>query len=231
MPIQGGTAGGGGAVGSGVPTFASAVIALSPYLYWEMQDASGNAADSSGNSRTGTVGGTPTYHAAGPGPGALTQYGIQFGATGGAVSIATPNLQNNFSLIMCYYAVSLSSSRQIFASGGGGNQFTIGMTAANLYAVTVQGVAAEANSTIKLSENAWNMIVVVRDANIWKYYTNGQIDNLNAGNAAPGASQTGSLQAGGVTVIGDRMAHYAIVNSVLQAPDVSALWMRLKLGS
>lgn len=214
-----------------MPTFADAILALSPYLYWQMQDASGNAADASGNGRAGTVGGSPSYHAAGPGPGALTQYGIQFGGTGGAVSIATPNLQNNFSIVMCFYPVSLSSSRQIFASGGGGNQFTIGMTSGNLYSVTVQGVIAEANSTIKLSENAWNMIVVVRDNSIWKYYTNGQIDNLNAGNGAPGGSQSGNMQAGGVTVIGDRMAHYAIINSVLQAPDINALWQRLKLGA
>lgn len=43
-------------------SYISEVLADSPLVYWKLDDASGNAADSSGNSRTGTPAGTgPTY--------------------------------------------------------------------------------------------------------------------------------------------------------------------------
>lgn len=47
-------------------TYDSEVAADTPWGYWKQQDASGNLADSSGNARTATVTGSPTYAQAGP---------------------------------------------------------------------------------------------------------------------------------------------------------------------
>lgn len=50
---------------AGGDTFEEAVLALTPDAYWRLGESSGNAADSSGNSRTLTAGGTITYGEAG----------------------------------------------------------------------------------------------------------------------------------------------------------------------
>lgn len=47
-------------------TYDTEVAADSPWGYWKQEEASGNLVDSSGNSRTMTVTGTPTYAQAGP---------------------------------------------------------------------------------------------------------------------------------------------------------------------
>lgn len=52
--------------------FARQVMAETPDLYWVMNEASGNLADSSGNSHGGTATGSPVYGAAGPVANGLT---------------------------------------------------------------------------------------------------------------------------------------------------------------
>lgn len=56
-----------GTTAGGLPTISAAIMALSPYVYWKLDETSGTViADSSGNSRPGTLSGTVTLAQAGP---------------------------------------------------------------------------------------------------------------------------------------------------------------------
>ena len=64
-----------------VPSLATVILAQSPIGYWKLDEASGNFADSSGNSRTMTAAGSPTYQAAAIVPRETTKF-VYFDATG-----------------------------------------------------------------------------------------------------------------------------------------------------
>lgn len=230
---QTGTLSRGGVVLPDDPTpFRDSILALSPWMLWEMQHLNGNVPDASGNGRTGTAAGSPLYSQPGPGIGARTLYAVQGTTTSDRFFAASnPNLQNNFSIVVVFYPGSATASRNLFSSASGGNHITINTTASNNFFVVVQGVAGEANSANVLTVNRWHLIVVVRESNTWKYYLDGALDTANAGVAAPGAAQTGNLDTG-QTAVGDRLGPYAVLPSYVLSPsEISTLWTQLKLGA
>lgn len=182
------------------------MLADSPSALWKCQDASGNAVDSSGNSRDmTTTSGTPTYQVTGP---HSVDYGIQFNADGmsrTAVNTATNNLSYELwykinSLVAQSRMVTDNSARTLANTGGTNGYGLFTTSSGDGLFNTCGNVASQSTMLTTFSTGVWYHIVVVRDSGTWKYYVNGELDTQNAGTSTPNAI------IGGITKIGTTQA-------------------------
>lgn len=206
----------------GATQYSAEVLADTPKAFWKFQDASGSPVDASGNGLTlSTVTGTPIYQAAGP----MSDFSIQLDG-GENFQRATPvsTVQDNFTMETWVYPITVGAAgRTLMAndSTGSGVGWGIGITTDftfNYYAGNgIQG----APSTVALIANTWSHIVVLRRATIYEYYINGIVDQVNAGNTAPGVSD-GPSQVGAGNNLSARFAYPAIYESALSVDRIQA---------
>lgn len=166
--------------------YVAAVLADSPYLLWEMQDASGELQDTSGNSRPSTAhAGTPDYQQAGPmGDYSVHMTSNEFFSTNGAYALPQTD---NWTLEIWMYRVSDLVATYVWENGlAAGQGFSIFIDSTNHLVGLANNVALlTAGSIIPI--NTWKHVVIKRASTIWTYYINGVIDLANAGTTSPGS--------------------------------------------
>lgn len=127
-------------------TISADILALSPVLYWKLDEATGPAAsDSSGHSHPGVYGGPFTLHQPGPEP---DTFAAQFAST---ASVTCTNFPQPGSLP---WTVTYYCSRNVVATPAAGDEFVSGSRAATRGAFlriantpTYQGVAYTSSGT------------------------------------------------------------------------------------
>jgi microcystin-dependent protein len=197
------------------------VLADSPYLYWESQDASGHLADASGNSRDTTTESVLTYQVGGP---FFASLAIEKGNGGAAYRTSASAATNNFTAEFWLYLVSGGGgNRTIFANHNGGAGWDIYMPASNKFAVVVQSVGFMSQCAATLATATWYHVVVTRDSGTWKYYVNGAVDTSNAGTGAPSSASGGTIGIdSAASALDIRFAHVAYYESALSSARVAA---------
>lgn len=206
--------------------YASAVLADSPLAYWELQEASGNPQDSSGNGRhITTTSGTPDYRfATGP---CGDDFGIQLAGgemfSRSVVSTAT----NNVTIELWYKHVSSGANNQNMVyngnSGSNGWGIIMGSSSGPTYRGLCGGVALLGAGATALGTTNWHHLVINRDSgdsNRWKLYLDGAVDNSNAGTTNPSAP-AGNLGIG-TTSLQAIYAHVAVYGTALSAARILA---------
>jgi hypothetical protein len=176
---------------AGAGSYAAAVLADSPLAFWELQDASGNPADSSGNALDMTAHtGSPQYQQAGP----IADYSITFPGSGGVSRSTISAATNNVALELFLLPVlATSTSQTLFYNGNGGANGWGLLTnyAANNFRIVglLGGKGFLTQFPSALTSGQWYHVVMTRDAGTWKYYLNGALVNANAGTTAPNSPE------------------------------------------
>lgn len=165
--------------------YTTAVLADSPWVFFKLDEASGNPQDSSGNARHVTsTDGSYTYQQTGPFSGS---FGV-FPANSSQFNVGTPaapSATDNITAEMWLKAGSTVGTNNSFILGIG-NGWNVAVDTDLTFQVRIAtGATFLTNSTAALSTSAWKHIVCVRDSGTWKYYVNGTIDTANAGTTAP----------------------------------------------
>ncbi len=214
-------AGGGGAA----LTYVQQVTADSPTAWWKLDEASGNVADSSGNSQTlAPQGSAPTYHVAGPGTGAGTTFGCSFVAASSQAftkgSAAPLFLADVMTIEVWYKRSATQGATQGFIDKGASYGF--GMASDNTIQFSGGGQVLATSSGTLTDTASWHHIVVTKNGSTRKVYLDG-VDVTSLGTNATladggsdlflgwrGGYQTGSL------------SNVAMYTTALSAARVSA---------
>jgi hypothetical protein len=207
-------------------TYAQQVLADTPVGYWKMDEASGNAADSSGNAMTLTAQGTPTYRDTGPGTG-------NFGIT--LVSASTQyffraddnlfDLGDILTLEVWYKRSAVQGTTQTFICKGG-NTYHFGIDTANKPFFNKTDAAGILNATtLAITDTTtWHHVVYTKNGATSKMYVDGA-DTTGVVTNATLADNTNDLAVGakngGVTLDGT-LSHVAMYATALSAARVSA---------
>jgi hypothetical protein len=202
----------------------SAVLLDSPLAFWELQDASGNPVDSSGNGLDFTsVLGSPTYEAAGP----ISDFAIEFAGGQGTSRATISTVTDNFSIELFIYPVSVTNTSQTIFYNGNGASNGFGLltnyAASNFRLVAIcggVGFLAQFNTT--LSVNTWYHVVVVRESTVWTYYVNGAVDLANAGTTSPNTPSGGTTKINTDSSVHFSAAYVAYYETPLSAAEVAA---------
>jgi len=225
--------------------YVTAVLADSPAAFWELQDASGDPADSSGHGHNMTAVTGPLAYLD-PGPFG-SDYSIRFGDLAAATQASFDFSVNNISMEAWIQIVAAGSNfKGPFGNNAPSKGWDVDLTSTRHVTVVCQGVAIEASSVAALPEPtspakpylpilgvgggggiaAWTMVTVVRAAGTWKYYINGSLDTANAGTATPNAIDgTCTCGIANATGHGDqRFAYVSYYTSALSATQVAAHW-------
>lgn len=151
----------------------AAVLADSPRAFWQLQDASGNPVDSSGNSLDMTsVTGAPNYRQTGP----LGDFAIRLQSTvklNRTTQVST--VVDNFTMECWVKLVTSTDGRTLFGNGfsattGWGIQID---SDSKFRSEINDGAGSGVKSVNALSTTAWSHVVVLRRATNWEYYFNG----------------------------------------------------------
>lgn len=195
--------------------YVTEVLSDSPMAFYEMQEASGNPQDSSGNGwHITTSGGSPDYRQIGPMSGSYS-IRLPFLAYFSRATFSTA--VDNITVECWLQAVNVAAgvARGIWNNYGVNDARNAAINGwgffiadnAKLQSLR-QGIDYNAQSSAALSLPAygsnllpilgvgggnpttasWTHIVVTRDAGTWKYYVNGSVDTSNAGTGAPAAA-------------------------------------------
>jgi hypothetical protein len=147
-------------------SYSSEVLADSPWGYWKTDEASGSLADSSGNGRTMTVTGAPTYAQTGPDGASADAILWPSGSHYAQVSAGSTVNPAGFTLeAWVYLTASPTGTTQIIAQGDNatGTTFTeygLGITSAGLPFMYIHnGTARFCTGSTALSLNAWHHVV------------------------------------------------------------------------
>ncbi len=237
------------ATGITAPSLATEILADSPIGYWKLDEASGNFADSSGNSRTMTAAGSPSYQNSPIVPRETTKF-VYFDATGDkgtrsdtcGFSVPITGDWTVTCVMMCH--VSTANDITVFAISGSGElevnntqinarlsantQFPMGTfweSGAGTDQVTDSTLALAGNSAPRPAHYAW-----VKDgtANTVAFYINGILYQTSSYTTEP----TGGSGAGVISAIHDNgaastqnpafMAHVAVFNTALSQARIRA---------
>lgn len=201
--------------------YVAAVLASSPRAYWQMQEASGNPQDSSGNALHMTsISAGADYREPGP----IGAFAIRF--TGGeGVSRATiSTVVNNFTLEQWVQVQVVTGNDMGLCANGnlGANGWGVLIDTTRKFQYLAGGVALGANSALALTLSAWHHVAVVRRAGTWEYYVDGTVDTANAGTTAPNAPSGGTTAANGGSSLQAAYAHYAVYETALSAAAIAA---------
>jgi hypothetical protein len=203
--------------------YEAAVLADNPVAFWPLQDASGDLEDISGNNLPFTVHtGIDYQFSAGP-IADTTSIRIQGGEviSRDQISAATDNLTLEFWI---HPIDVLDVNQGMMANQQGGLAgYTVLLQGGTLkWRVVAQSVGFLNESAGAVVEDAWNYLVITRDAGTWKYYLNGVVDTANAGNANPGAPVGGTTLLNGANSITALYACAAFYDTALSAAQVAA---------
>jgi hypothetical protein len=190
------------------------IMADSPKVFWELQDASGNPQDSSGNGfHVTSVGGTPIYRY----PGLRDNRSLHFEA-GYSISRAVPSTaQTNITMEAVIHPTIVSAANQlVFYNGNSalnGWGLLIGSGGANFTIYGLLGGVAGLPNGPTLSAGPWYHVALRRNAsNFWDYIVNGVV--YATGSAAADDAATGSLTIGSASYQHD-VSHFALYETAL----------------
>ena len=202
--------------------YVAAVLADSPLGFYQLDETTGLAQDSSGNAAhmTATAGTTKGYRVEGPMPGAFGIYMI-----GGA----------SFSRAVLTTAVNnwtLEVWAKIVATGGDDTVLLNGVRASSGYSLDIidatkhlralyGGVAFQRTSTGAIVVNDWTHLAIVDRASALEYYVDGVLDSTGAETAAPNAPATKS-QIGSDAAVSCALSMAAFYNTPLTAARIAA---------
>lgn len=212
----------------------SAILALSPLLYWPMQEASGSCQDLSGNAKhaDGMNGSGITYQNSGPcSPSA--DYAIDYpGGRYAYRNTVLTTITNDLSIVVFYKYVAGSSSDTLLYNGNSGSNGWGIYIDSNKINVLLGGVTFLAQGTGSLA-SGWNMIGVRRSSAVsdqWKYYLNGAVDKANAGTNSPGTPSGVGLRIGPSSSLECQLAHAAVFGSALADSDFATIYAAASLA-
>lgn len=201
-------------------------MADSPRALWQMQDASGNPQDSSGNALHMTgVTGTPDYQQAGP----MSDFSINCAATehldrSSVASTAT----NNFTMELWIFPTSIASNGRIVFSNGGAsdNRWGILMDTNGTFAYMSNTNTTATRSSNACPLNTWSHIVVRRKdlgggSSQWRYLFNGALDGAAPSDVAP-TSIAGTVQVNAGASLAARYAYVAVYETALSDARILA---------
>lgn len=145
--------------------YSSAVLALNPALYWRMNDLSGSLFDSSGNARTGALGGTaPTYGVTGS---PVDNKALTFGGVGGRFeAVATEDLSTG--TIVAWMKTSTGSfgantmMAGRFGATNGTRMMALCLSTTGAPQLQINGTAANTVTDVaNRNDGSWHMVVGV----------------------------------------------------------------------
>jgi hypothetical protein len=141
------------------------VLADTPNGYWKLDEASGNLADSSGNSLTLTANGSPTYGGTGPGTGnkclTFVSTSSQY-LTASDPGSSPADLGNVFTL-ECWYKRSAVQNQYQYLFSKGVNTYALRIENDNKFHLDNQDNISVGSSTTTLTDTAsWHHMVCVR---------------------------------------------------------------------
>lgn len=203
----------------GASAYEAAVLADSPRVFYKLQDASGNPADSSGNGyNISSVTGTLDYHQTGP---AADAYSIRFGAgehadyTTGPVTTVT----DNFTVECVVKAVTVSSSGRNLFDNGDTTGWGIIIDTDRKFRSVINGTGQGVASANAVSTTSFSHLVVHRSAGQWRYYFNGSLDTDGAAGGTP-TTPTGNVKIGAGAGLDAYFAYCAVYQSALNATQI-----------
>lgn len=213
-------------------TYSAEVLADTPTVFLKMDEASGNLTDSSGNSHTATVTGSPTYHASGPGTG--VPYGITI-ASGAYFSIgdhADLDLGNGpFTIEVWVKRGTSSDNGDVLgkADGSATAGYIVNMSSTDYARLEDGSTSAHVypDSATYLNDTSWHHIVYTRaSATNAKCYVDG-VDRTDVGGAKTFTDNAQSFLVGrgysaGSSYAGATIAAVAIYKSELSSGRVAA---------
>lgn len=216
-----------------LPAYKNIILASSPKAYWKCDETSGNPVDSSGNGNDMTTStGTPVYRVK-RGPLTPNLNGIRLPG-GSSLSRSSPvsTVTNNFcfELWLCPEAVSANDMDVIYNGNAASNGWGLLIDGNMTIQVLMGGVDFIANSSTALTTQAWNHVVVARDATQWKYWINGALDGASLATTAPGAPSggiSGFREAASRQIV---VAHAAIYESVLTLAQIQTRYRAATRG-
>jgi hypothetical protein len=148
------------------------VLADTPILYWRLNDSSGAAADTSGNSHPGTYTGSPTLSAAGP----LNEGGtasVTFNGTSQYVTLAHTaalNVADVLTLECWYKGTASGTNRALIAKGTSSYYLDVEASKLTLIKAGVGNIVA---STVNVNDNLWHHCVATKNGSTVKLYVDG----------------------------------------------------------
>ncbi len=218
--------------------YADAVLADSPLGYWKLDEASGTTcADSSGNGRDLTYGGSPNFRNSGPPIVGGTSYAVGLDGVNGegaTASYASWMLPTSFSLECWVRSTASSGYPAIFGVANGradSGQFILYIRSGTIKATFTNTFAASSEVTTGsgMTDGNWRHVVVTHDSSSGSLilYINGASVASNSRTGTPqSVSQPISIGGCGSTVdsnwfSGD-IAHCAYYGTALSATRVLA---------
>lgn len=202
-------------------SYSSEILADNPVVYYQMNEASGNPQDSSGNSRhiTSTTG-TPDYSLPGPlaiGSGIRLNGGEYF-VRSSVVSTVT----NNFTIDGWFKIEAVTQQDEVLVHNGDSASNGWGMVVNNTGTLQflAGGVTFGPDSATLINHGHWVHIAVVRRSGTWEYWFNGVFDQNSGWTDTPNTPTTElRINSDSVQTL---YAHIALYESALSAARIRA---------
>lgn len=211
--------------GGNLPRYVSEVMADSPVAYWRMNDASGNPADTSGNSHpVDTISGTPVYGQASP----IISDSAAKSILCGAVSFQAPYHADfdigNVGSVECWIKrTDSSTSEMVLCTRDQG--FYLGLVN-NRLLIAKTNVAEIARSTTSITDTTvWHHLVVTKNGATSRQYIDGVdvtgtvTDATWANGTTPGTRMAGDF---GATEYAGYLAEVAVYPTALSQARIQA---------
>jgi Concanavalin A-like lectin/glucanases superfamily len=200
---------------------------LSPSAYWPLQEASGNALDTSGNGLTLTANNAPGQ-TTGPGTGPLANARTFNGTNQNLSTAATFHLTNSFSLI-CWCNPGAADPQNLYSAAFGHNQggLFFGPSGDTFALFRLDGTTGEVQTANILAANSWGFVAVTFNSltnTLAISLNNGtQVTSTNAGSGGTQSFNVGSDNAGGGWWNG-AVAGVGIFSYVLSPAQITQLY-------
>jgi hypothetical protein len=203
-------------------TYATAVLADSPDLYWKLGDASGNPVDSSGNGRDATSTSSITYQQTGPMTGS---FAVSLASGGQVLRSSVPNsATNNVSIETWFKLTSHASDQRKIVYSGNSASNGYGLLSRNGGSKFIEylcgGAALGGNSNGVISTSVFKHLVLVRRSGAWEYWIDGAKDSATPGSTAP-VTPSGNFGIGETDLVG-LWSNVAIYSTALSQARIEA---------
>jgi len=201
--------------------FDAAVLADSPWAYWNCQDAGDFPVDSSGNGRDmESKSGTIDYEQTGP----MEDFAILLG--GGEYvrrTTSAPSATDNFTMMLLAKRVAFNSQDKTITdfANPGANGFGIA-TIGSGFRYHSHAQALGPQSAGDISDTVFTLVHVVRASGTWIYYIDGEVDTANAGSTGVGAASGRICYLQRDTDVSMQVAGWAVFETALSDERIAA---------